>query len=145
MVGLVVNESLPLTPQESNLLLTIGASTILSEITIAIDQLRSCTLVMHEYKSKYEDLQKILPPPKGNDGTAFLYSLTKEQQLQHHMHTLILNELVNGMYQMINECFTSVCNLLEPYDTAMKKHFGLKKFVTFESTQLGKTTFTQRH
>jgi hypothetical protein len=141
MVGLTFDESLPLTPLESNLLLTAGAAQILSEMALAIHRLKACTLTMHEYKSKYEDFQKILPLPKATDGAGFIHQLTPEQFVQHHMHTLILNTLINGMYEMIEECFTAAQGLMTPFNEAMKRNFRVEKFMTFEPTEAGSKIF----
>jgi len=92
---------------------------------------------MHEYKDKYEELQKLLPPPQATDGAAFTYELNAQQAVQHQMHVLILNTMINGMYEMIEECFDSSQKLLTSYDTAMTKYFRVQKFMKFETTDFG--------
>jgi len=141
LVGLTFNESLHLTDRESDLLLAIGASEILSDLTVAIDRLRTCILTMTEYKNKYEALQSTLPMPRSTDGAGFSYILSEEQLVLHQMHTLVLNELANGMYELISQCSAGAYGLLQTYNAAVKRHFNLKEFVTVELTPLGEAVF----
>jgi hypothetical protein len=113
------------TPDEVSLLLRAKGAEFLMELSLCIQRWESIRYAMSEYKVRHEALFELMPPPVAiADGARFTHRLDADQLSRVLPYAKMLDALLDGVIELVDENTSKSQLLLEQFPVLMKAHFG---------------------